>query len=397
MNQISPITESVHTAHEAEPAIAPHAERASMLQKLRRQLRKINPLFIVLVIVPTIISTLYFGFLASDVYVSESRFIVRAPGKPSVSPLGAILGGSGMVGASEESEAVTEFIGSRQALSELNADGFATRAWSDPSIFLIDRFGWSGSDTDEHLFEYYLGKVEAEKSTTTSITVLRVKSFDPASAQIINRRLLEQSEILVNDLSNRARRDAIVFSEEQVEKARLAAKQAAVAVARYRDENGVIDPELQATAGLQFVSKLQDELISSKAQLLQLETYTPQASQIPFLRTRIRTLEREIADQTASLAGGAGSLSSASARYQELVLASEFAEKQLALALAAYQEAQGEAVRKQAYVERVSNPSLPDYPELPRRIRNILATLVVGLLVWGIISMLMVGVREHRD
>jgi capsular polysaccharide transport system permease protein len=361
------------------------------------RLRAINPLFVASVIVPTLIATIYFGVLASDVYVSESRFIVRSPGKPSISPLGAFLGGSAMVGASEENDAVMEFLSSRQALSETNADGLLTRAWANPEVLFFDRFGWSGSRTDEHLYEYYLGKVEAEKSTKTSVTLLRVKAFDPLSAQQINSKLLERSEILVNELSNRARGDAIQFSQAQVDAAKTAAKQAAFEVARYRDQNRVIDPELQATAGLQFVSKLQDELIATRSQLLQLQTYTPQATQIPFLRTRIHTLEQEIAEQTSSLAGGKGSLSSASARYQELVLASEFAEKQLAMALASFQEAQAEAARKQAYVERISNPSLPDYAEFPRRIRNILATFVLGLLAWGIVSMLLVGVREHRD
>jgi len=366
-------------------------------RSLLARLRGVNRLFAGLVVAPTLLAALYFGFLASDVYVSESRFIVRSPGKPGISPLGAILGGSGMVGASEESEAVAEFLASRQGFSEANTDGLLTTAWADPTIFLFDRFGWSGGNSDEQLYKYYLDKVEAEKSTQTSVTLLRVKSFDPATAQQINRKLLERSEVLVNNLSNRARRDAITFGQGQVDVARAAARKAALAVADYRDKNGVIDPEFQATAGLQFVSKLQDELIAARAQLLQLQTYTPQASQIPFVRTRIQSLEREIAEQTANLAGGAGSLSSASARYQELVLASEFAEKQLAVALTAFQEAQADAARKQAYVERISNPSLPDHPEFPRRIRNILATFALGLLAWGVVSMLLVGVREHRD
>lgn len=393
MNQLASILEKAQTGGSAPE---PESGRTG-LRRLLHRLRDTSPLFVALVIVPTAIATVYFGFLASEVYVSESRFIVRSPGKPSISPIGAVLSGSNIAGASEESEAVMEFLSSRQGLSEINTDGLLTRTWTSSKIFLFDRFGWSGRSTDEHLYEYYLDKVEADKSTKTSITVLRVKSFDPASAHLINRRLLEQSEILVNDLSERARKDAIEFASQQVDKARTAAKQAQLDLARYRDERGVIDPELQASAGLQFVSKLQDELIASRAQLQQLETYTPQASQIPFLRTRIRTLQQEIAEQTALLAGGKASLSAASARYQELVLASEFAEKQLAMAMGAFQEAQAEAVRKQAYVDRVSNPSLPDYAEYPRRIRNIFAMLVLGLLAWGIVSMLLVGVREHRD
>lgn len=375
----------------------PEAPADPAPRSLLARLRAINPLFAGLVILPTLIASLYFGFLASDVYVSESRFIVRSPEKPNLSPLGMVLGGSSLVGASEESEAVTEFLGSRQALGAINQDGYATRAWGNSAIFLVDRFGGLGSDTGEDLFEYYLEKVTAEDSTTTMVTVLTVQSFDPQSAQTLNRRLLEASEVLVNELSDRARRDAIAFAEAELARARQEAKAAALALATYRDREGVIDPELQASAGLQMIGKLQDQLIAAQTQLLQMQTYTPQASQIPYLRTQIRNLEREIAAQTAQLAGGRGSLSSASARYQELALASEYAEKQLAIALSAYQDAQAEARRKQAYVERISNPSLPDDPAYPRRLRSILATFALGLLAWGVASMLLVGIREHKD
>ncbi|WP_349513595.1 hypothetical protein [Erythrobacter sp. NFXS35] len=390
MTRMDPIAEPLQLE---QPEPEPQPVRHSLLARLR----SLNPLFVAFVIVPTLIAGLYFGIFASDVYVSESRFIVRSPSKPNLSPLGVVLGGGSLVGASEESEAVTEFLGSRQALGAINQDGYATRAWGNSEIFLFDRFGVLGSDTGEDLFEYYLDKVMAEDSTTTMVTVLTVQSFNPQSAQVINRRLLEQSEVLVNELSDRARGDAIGFAEAELARARDQAQAAALALATFRDREGLIDPELQASAGLQMIGKLQDQLIAAQTQLLQLQTYTPQASQIPYLRTQIRNLEREIASQTSQLAGGRGSLSSASVRFQELALASEFAEKQLAIALSAYQEAQAEARRKQAYVERISQPSLPDDPAFPRRLRNILATFVLGLLAWGVVSMLLVGVREHRD
>lgn len=390
MTRMDPIAEPFPLDEPGTPGEAPP-------RSLLARLREISPLFAGLVIAPTLIAGIYFGFLASDIYVSESRFIVRSPEKPNLSPLGMVLGGSSLVGASEESEAVTEFLGSRQALAAVNQDAYVTRAWGNSSVFLIDRFGWLGSNTGEDLFEYYLDKVTAEDSTTTMVTVLTVKSFDPASAQTINRRLLEQSEVLVNELSDRARRDAIEFAEAELAQARQEAQSAALALADFRDREGLIDPELQASAGLQMIGKLQDQLIAAQTQLLQMQTYTPKASQIPYLRTQIRNLEREISNQTAQLAGGRSSLSAASVRYQELALASEYAEKQLAVALSAYQDAQAEARRKQAYVERISEPSLPDDAAYPRRLRSILATFALGLLAWGVASMLMIGVREHRD
>ena len=31
------------------------------------------------------------------------------------------------------------------------------------------------------------------------------------------------------------------------------------------------------------------------------------------------------------------------------------------------------------------------------RVWNIIATFILGLLAWGVLSMLIVGIREHRD
>jgi capsular polysaccharide transport system permease protein len=33
----------------------------------------------------------------------------------------------------------------------------------------------------------------------------------------------------------------------------------------------------------------------------------------------------------------------------------------------------------------------------PRRIRSILTTFVLGIIVWGVLAMLFAGVREHQD
>jgi capsule polysaccharide export protein KpsE/RkpR len=65
--------------------------------------------------------------------------------------------------------------------------------------------------------------------------------------------------------------------------------------------------------------------------------------------------------------------------------------------LASQQEALNDARKKQVYVERIAEPSLPDYSLEPRRLRNILATILLGLLAWGVVSTLIAGIREHRD
>ncbi len=361
------------------------------------RLRNLGPIFLFTVVLPTLVALLYFGLFASDVYVSEARFVVRSPSKAAVTSLGQVLNSGGLTGATEESNAVLEYLESRSAVSDVNRDGLLTHAYGDRGIFIFDRFGGLRQPNRERLFQYYLDKVKVENETTTQVLHLTVRAFDADRAQAINERLLERSEALVNRLSDRARGDALALATREVDEAQARARRAAIALADYRNSSRIIDPEKQAAARLQMVSKLQDELIAAQTQLKQMETYTPQATQIPYLRTQVASLQREIAAQTASIAGGTGSLSSTAARYQVLLLDSELAGKQLAATLISLQDARAEARRKRAYVERISDPSLPDYANEPKRLRGIAATLALGLLTWGILSVLLAGVREHRD
>jgi ABC-2 type transport system permease protein/capsular polysaccharide transport system permease protein len=375
------------------------ATEASQAKKdaVFKQLKWMSPIFLATVVVPSLIAVLYFGFLANDVYVSESRFVVRSPSKNSISPLGAMLSGGGLTGASEENSAVTEYLQSRAALDDADGDGLIRKAYTMPGIFWFDRFGGTSGTTKEQLYRYFLTKATVVHEPTTQVMRLTVRAYDPKNAERINSRLLQRSEALVNRLSERARADSIRVAQGEVDAAKATARQAAVALSRYRNRERIIDPEKEATVRLQMISKLQDELIASRTQLQQMDSYTPRASQIPFLRTRIRSLQREINEQTAGVAGGSRSLSVTAARYRELLLDSELSGKLLAATLASLQDAQSEARRKRAYVERISDPNLPDYAVEPRRVRGILATLILGLLAWGVLSTLIVGIREHRE
>jgi capsular polysaccharide transport system permease protein len=146
-----------------------------------------------------------------------------------------------------------------------------------------------------------------------------------------------------------------------------------------------------------MVSKLQDELIAARSLLAQLHQAAPQNPQIPSVQSQIATLQRQIGIEQAKTVGGSRSLAGNAVRYQQLELENEFAGKQLAGALASLEEARNEARRKQAYVERIVSPSLPDDAVEPRRLRGILATLIIGLIAYGILRMLLAGVREHAQ
>ena len=359
--------------------------------------QRVDRLFLITVVAPTILAALYFGLFASDVYVSESQFVVRSPDKPAMSGLGVLLKSTGFSNSGDEVFAAQDYVRSRDALRALNRNDAVKRAYGDHDISIFDRFNPLGRNgTFEDLFNYYGKNVAVQYDTTSSIATLTVRAFKPEDAYRFNRQLLTLAERVVNRLNERGRNDLVQFAEREVREAQVEDRNAAVALAQYRNGRGVVDPEEQAKAQLEMVSKLQDELIGARMQLLQLNQMAPENPQIPILKTRIAGLAHEIDIQMGRVAGDRKSLSASAVQYQRLELERQFAEKRLAAALTSFQEAQSEARRKQAYVERIVEPNVPDEASEPRRLRGILATFVLGLVAWGILRMLLAGIREHH-
>lgn len=362
-----------------------------------RFLRK-NRLFLLCVALPSAMALVYFGLLASDVYISESRFVVRSPQKPTVSGLGALLQGVGFSKAQDDSYTVHDYVLSRDALKEIDNKLGVAKSYSNSNVDIFNRFGALDMDNSfEALYKYYQKKVDVQQDTASSISTITVRAYTAQDAFNINQKLLELSEGLVNRLNERGRQDLIRSAAAEVADAQQKSKAAATALSAYRNAKGVVDPERQATVQLQQVAKLQDELIATKTQLAQLKTFTPQNPQIQALELRARTLQSEMDLETNKVTGGDRSLANKAADFQRFALEREFADKQLASALTSLESARNEAQRKQVYIERIVQPSLPDIAIEPKRIRSILATFVLGLVAWGILSMLLAGVREHQD
>ena len=357
-------------------------------------------LCIVTVIVPTLLSVLYYGFIASKIYISESSFVLRSPQQQTSSGLGSLLQSTGLAGFSQTEDdayAVKEFINSRDALTELNEKLDLSSAWSGDQIDFLHRFGlfWFTRNF-EHLYLYYQNRISVDLDSHSDITDLKVNVFSADQAVQINELLLQAAERLVNKLNDRARQDLIGYATDEVNRAQAEVKAATIALSNYRNQQAVVDPEKQASFHFELISKLQDELIATQTELANLRAFAPDSPNPPTLELRAKTLQAAMDTELAKVAGNEDSLSSKDAQYQQLVLERGFAEQQLASALTSLETARNEAQRQQLYLEVVAKPVRPDFAMEPKRIEGVLVTVLVGLMVWGISTMLIAGIREHQ-
>ncbi|MBW4048114.1 MAG: capsule biosynthesis protein [Proteobacteria bacterium] len=361
--------------------------------------QRINKLFLVTVVIPTALSAVYYGLIASGQYISDSSFVIYNPQQTSTGGFSSLLATAGLSHSSSGAYSVHDYILSRDALAELQRTLNYRQMVSNRHIDVFNRFGGvlAPYSSFEELFQYYKKMVADNIDTVSNISTLSVTAYTAQDAQRINANLLALGQTLINRLNTQANEDGVRFYRQDVAKAEAKARAASLAMAAYRNKQGVFNPAPESALQLQLVSKLQDKLISAQTQIAQLMSSTPNNPQAPLLRKGIEELKQEITRQSAKVTGGPDSLASKASPYEQLVLSQTFAEKELAASLAALAQARITAQKQQLFVEVIAKPSLPDDAMEPKRVRGVLAVFVVGLMLWGVLSVIIGGVREHHD
>jgi capsular polysaccharide transport system permease protein len=97
------------------------ARPRDLAEAIARYLASLNLWFWAIVGLPTLIAGVYFVAIASDLYSSEVKFIVRGPPKATVNALSAMLSSAGSA-VSEDTFAVHEYVMSRDAVRRLERE-----------------------------------------------------------------------------------------------------------------------------------------------------------------------------------------------------------------------------------------------------------------------------------
>lgn len=355
--------------------------------------------FLLFALVPILIGTLYVGFVDTDEYVSQSRFVVKSTESrgPQLSTLANLIQTTGISRGQEETNAVLDYVQSRNALQDLNRQVNVRAVYARPEADLLSRYPFPLFDAGkfENLYGFYQDKVEVYLDNESGLAVLNVRAFTARDAHAINQRLLVQSEGLVNQLNQRAHRKGIDEAMARVREAEARVSRARITMAGYRNSQDLIDPEKQAGGLFEIITALTSERAALQAQLDQMTRVAPRNPAIPGLRGRISAISGELATMEGRVTGNTGALASKLGSYESLLAEQEFATQNLTAAQASLEQARMDATKQEFYLERVVDPDTPDLPYYPRRLKTILTLTAAILCLYFIGWMFVVGILEH--
>lgn len=376
----------------------PSDTRAATAKQLRRlRARRLALRLSLGVGLPTLLAAVYYGLLVQPQYESVTSFTIQSadgagPGNALQLLVASVPGTAG-----RDVMLVREYIESRDMLALLIRDHGWVEHYADPNVDWFSRLAADAPFEDR--YEYYLDHIDVEHNSESGVLTLSVRAFSPEKAQQFGQAILDASEHMVNELSERARRDRIELSQAEVRRAEERLSKARQELRQLQAERGDLDPARSAASLLEVRSRLEGELAIARAELSTLSaTLQPDAPQLVEQRRRVAALQRQIDEQSRRLSSAEGdNIGDAIASFEPVVIEKEFAQRAYESALTSLELARVDAARQHRYLVRIAGPSEPDDPAYPRFWYSVLTVLALSFALLGIGTLLVASIREHAN
>nr|WP_111298925.1 sugar transporter [Paracoccus saliphilus] len=353
--------------------------------------------FVLVVLIPVILSAYYLYARAADQYASYVGFSVRSESAPSPAD---VLGGLGsLVGVTSSSTSDTDilfkFIQSRDLVERVNARLDLREIWSKAPDDPI--FSYRGDASLEDLVAEWERKVRIYYDN--GMIDLRVLAFDPLDAQNVAKAIMDEGGLLINQLNDIAREDALRYSRDEMERAQERLREARQAVTEFRNRYQLVDPVADVQGQIGVVTSLQQQLAEQLVSLGLLRANAqPDDPRISQTELRIEVIREQIDAERQKFGSNSGeaALSDVVGQYEILAVDREFAETSYTAALASYETARAEAVRQSRYLAPYIRPTLAQAAEFPERAKLLLMIAGFLSLIWIIGSLIFYSLRDRR-
>ncbi len=336
--------------------------RHARWQRVRRLIIRAT----LLVLVPTLLSALYFGLVASDEYESTVTFMVQAEEPPATNAASeAVTDSPGSSSSSSRSglalrgshtaksgtsavpnQAVLAYMTSRDLVARVDKKHHLFEHYRQPKVDWISRL--SPRATQEASYQYLRGKLAVDTDEASSLVTLRLKAYDGRIAHQLTKGILTELERSISTWTKRQRRF-------RVDAARVSVEHASQNLSTLQRQLNALTNAEEATTG-----------------------------------NAVGVKPRPTSAKPGHSASGNGESAVSSLRQQ--VLRAELASSQ-----AQYELAYSELLlsRPTHRIVVITGPSLPDAPSYPQRGRSILTTFLLCLLTMGTLQLIIAAIREH--
>ena len=342
------------------------------------------------------IAALYLGIIASDRYVSRAEIIIKQADQIKMLPDALSMLG---IGGSNHQDAllIQDYLNSWDLLAKLDKElDLKSHYQSDQA----DYFSRLPQDVSrEDFIEYYRNHLMLRFDELSGVLTIELQAFDPEYGQQVVGLMLKESERFINKLGHQVALEQLAFVEKEVDRAYRRLQDEKAKVLAFQNSHQLISPESTSSARLGVVSQIEAELVNQQAQLKQLRSYMREnAPAVISVQSRVDALTRQLEQERAKLTGlDKDAMNEINAGYLDVQTQATLAADLYKTGLISLEQTRVEAYRKLKHLLVISQPSLAQDAEYPRRLYNLATVGVLLFLFYGLIVMGLATLREHQD
>jgi capsular polysaccharide transport system permease protein len=355
---------------------------------------KKNMFFIAFFVLYSLIAIYYLAF-SSPRFISESQFVVKESGsQSSVSGLSIFAGfGSG----TNDALLVKAYISSRNLALKLDSEVGLRAHYQNENIDFFSKLPIDS--TIEQYYEYYKKHILISHDEVSGILTVEVQAFDPEYAKLVADKIIDLSEVFINNIGDKMFKEQVEYAREEVVRAHGLLSEWQTKLIVFQETNKLLSPQEEGGGIVTGINELQISIIKQKAKLKELQAVmhdntTEVLAQKNLLSALNRQLEEEKKKVTDSDNNGLNRLT---VEYQELSMSVEMTSDLYRSALVSLDSVRSQAVQKLKHLLIVENPSVTDEPKYPNKLHKLVTWLLILILIFGLISLLVAIIREHKE
>ncbi|WP_313287252.1 sugar transporter [Leclercia sp.] len=342
------------------------------------------------------IAVLYFGMIASDRYVSRADIVIKQADQIKMLPDALSMLGIG--GSNHEDVLlIQDYLQSPDLLRKLDKQLNLKAHYQSHKIDFFSRL--PSNVSQENFIEYYRDHLTLRLDELSGVLTIELQAFDPAYGQRVVSLMLKESEGFINKLGHQVALEQLAFVEKEVNRAYQRVQNEKAKVLDFQNSHHLLSPESTSSARLGVVSQIESELANQQAQLKQLQSYMrATAPAVISVQARVDALTQQLNQEKSRLTGAdKDAMNEITARYMDVQTQATLAADLYKTGLISLEQARVEAYRKLKHLLVVSQPTLAQDAEYPRRIYNLVTIGVLLCLIYGLIIMALATLREHQD
>ncbi|WP_227754166.1 capsule biosynthesis protein [Stagnihabitans tardus] len=368
--------------------------QADLVRRRRKRYALLWAKLAIFVLLPTIVAGWYFFAVATPMYTAHSKFVIQQ--STAASQMAGLFSGTSFA-TSQDSVAVQNFLQSTDAMQRLDQDKGFRAHFSDPKIDPLQRLSpEAGNGAAYSLYSKY---VIVSYDPTEGLINLEVSAADPNVAVEFSTALIGYAEERVDQLSAKLRRDQENSAKEAFADATAKLQDAQTNLVNLQTKYKTLSSEVEAGLVTSQIAALDSQLLQERLALAQIQSNAePNQARLDPVKTRIATLEAEIAKLRSGLTETEGAGPSLATVQSDLAMATaEVATRQMMLAQAtsAMETSRIEAQRQTRYLELAVRPVPPDSASYPKAFEDTLVVMLIFLGLYLMVSMTAAILREQ--